>query len=243
MKSIRKILIKLLGFKGYLKLVSIVYLGLVKKGFLKDKYPELFHLRQVIQPGFHCMDIGANLGYYSFFMSKYAGDTGRLYAIEPVPLYAEIWKTNMKNAPVNHELYNIALGEKEETTTMGIPVIDGVIRHGLSQVASGKIDYALEFKTTMKHGDRLFETIQQLDFIKCDVEGYEQFVFQSLKETIKKHKPLIQTELTGKENRQNVIQLLCGLGYKTKKLTDNKLAPLLEEEWGNYESDFYFVWE
>jgi hypothetical protein len=29
---------------------------------MKKKYPELFYLNQLIQPGFVCIDIGANVG-------------------------------------------------------------------------------------------------------------------------------------------------------------------------------------
>src|SRR3989304_2756674 len=98
MKIIRKVLLKILGFKGYLRFVSYTYLRIVNFGFYKNKYPELFFLKKIIKPGFVCIDIGANVGYYSHFLSKLAGKNGELYAVEPIPIFGKIWK---KNVPQN----------------------------------------------------------------------------------------------------------------------------------------------
>jgi len=47
--------------------------------------------------------------------------------------------------------------------------------------------------------------LPRVDFVKCDVEGYEQYVFENMKETIMKHRPLVQSELGGEQNRKTVI--------------------------------------
>ncbi|MBK6951045.1 MAG: hypothetical protein IPH24_03080 [Crocinitomicaceae bacterium] len=66
MKLIRKILVKILGLKGYLRLVSRIYIISISMGWMRQKYPELFFLKKLVKPGSTVLDIGANLAYYSF---------------------------------------------------------------------------------------------------------------------------------------------------------------------------------
>ena len=145
MKLVRKILVKILGFKGYLRLISRVYITMIRKGMKKDQYPEIHHLRNVLKPGMCVVDIGANLAYYSSVMSDMVGENGKVIAIEPIPLFAEVFKRNTKNRN-NIQLFVVALGSENKTVTMGIPVVNGLIRHGLSQI----IDEHIESRHTKK---------------------------------------------------------------------------------------------
>jgi len=193
-KAVRSILLKSFGLEGYLAIVSDAYLRITNLGFLQNKYPELFFLKKIIKPGFVSIDIGANVGYYSTNISKLSGVTGKVLAIEPVPLFANVFKRNAhKFALKNITLHQTALGAENKKIEMGTPVIDGVFRHGLTHVLSAENDNTeLEtFEAEMKIPDELFANITQLDFIKCDVEGYEIYLFPHLLNTIKKFNPLI----------------------------------------------------
>lgn len=243
MKAIRKFLYKILGLEGYLRLVSRIYLWLIENGFLKKKYPELFYLQQIIKPGYYCIDIGANLGYYSTFLSKYAGTQGKIYAVEPVPLFAKIWKDNVVlSFKKNLELLPYALGAENKTVTMSTPIVDGVLHHGMTKVSDGNTtNIASEFQAEMKNPDELFAGLPKLNFIKIDVEGYEQYVLSSMTQIIQKFRPLIQAELGGEENRKKVLTLLTGLGYKANILKNNQLVPVTEHDINHHQSDFYFT--
>jgi predicted PolB exonuclease-like 3'-5' exonuclease len=92
----------------------------------------------------------------------------------------------------------------------------------------------------MKIPDKVFADIAKIDFIKIDVEGYEHLVFENMIQTIEKHKPLIQSELSGKENRQSVISILKSLGYKTCILKNNNIVEASSKDIENHEQDFYF---
>ncbi len=243
-KLIRVILQKFLGFKRYLRLVSYIYLKLVFAGFLKKKYPELFFLKQLIKPGFVCVDIGANVGYYSSFLSKYSGNTGHVYAVEPMATFAEIFKKNTRLFGIeNITLYQTALGAAKGELTMGTPIINGVMRHGLTSVvdaanATGMHTYTVPVAVP----DELFDTLQQFDFMKCDVEGYEVFLFPHFLKTLSKFKPVIQVEISTEENRKILFDLLLPLGYKIAKLRNNILTPFdAETALKDDNGDFYFI--
>lgn len=247
MKFIRKILVKSLGLKGYLRLVSTTYIKMIGMGMMKKKYAELFFVKKVVKAGDVVLDIGANLGYYSTVMSKAAGTTGQLYAVEPIPLFAEVWKKNMAGyKKYEAKLFNCALGDTaKERVKMSIPIVNGIVRHGLTKVVEeeNKMESVLSFDVPMHVGDDLLqsEAINRLDFIKCDVEGYEQYVIPSLEKLIKQYKPILQIELSGEDNKVSVIDFLLNLSYKIFILKGEKLEAIQKKDIFSIHQDFYFI--
>lgn len=233
----------MLGQKTYLQLISSCYIKLIKMGWGEKKYQELHYLKEIIKPGFSCIDIGANMGYYSVFLSKYTGPNGKVFSVEPVPLFCEIWKKNTaKTEHKNLTLFPYALGEKESSVEMSTPVINGIFHHGMTKVITdNKKEYDNPFSVEMKNPEQLFSNLDKIDFIKIDVEGYESVVLSNMCEIIKKHKPLIQSELSGDGNREKVIRILTEIGYSVYNLTDRKLVESSPEMIKTIEKDFYFI--
>lgn len=245
MKFIRKILTRVLGVKGYLLLISRVYIGMIRRGLLKEKYPEIHHLKKLLRPGMSVIDIGANLGYYSTVMGDLVGKEGRVIAIEPIPLFAEIFQKNTRRYR-QISIDNVALGAESGRVKMSVPIVDGVVRHGLTQVVdkhhSTQKTSKMDYDVAMVSGDDLLKQkkLDQLDYIKIDVEGYEQFIIPSLKETIGRYNPLIQIELSGQENRENVFKFFKENSYKGYILKDHSLESVDESKLFSYTQDFYF---
>lgn len=241
MRLIRIFLYKVFGLKRYLKLISGFYLLLIRNGFLKKQYPELFFLEKLIKPGDVCIDIGANLGYYSYFLAKYCGKLGFVYSVEPVDLFADIFVKNTSRYK-NIRLYRFALGERNDFVKMKMPIIKGVLHHGMTKISNyGDESEAIYFDVKMIIPDELFSDLDKLNFIKIDVEGYESIVVSNFKNTIKKHLPIIQAELSGKENRNCTINILKELGYEIFILENFHLRKIKKEEIENWGRDFYFL--
>ncbi len=246
MKLIRRVLVKVLGLNGYLRLISSTYLSLMSLGFFKKKYAELHFIKSIIKPSYTVLDIGANLGYYSYFMAGQIQKEGRLIAVEPIPLFANIWKKNMRRyLSSNMQLFNCALGEEQKTQVdMSIPIVNGIVRHGLTQINSQDNGASqLSYQVPMEVGDDIINSsdISSLDYLKCDVEGYEQYVIPSLKKTISQYKPTVQIELNGVDNRETVVAFLMNYGYGIYVLDFNKLLPISKEEIHTFNQDFYFI--
>ena len=242
-KFIRAFLLKTVGVKNYLSFVSDVYIRLIKLGLLKKKYPELFYLKELVKPGFVCIDLGANVGYYSTFLSLHATETGHIHSVEPVDLFAGIFKRNVKKFALgNITLYQTALGSENKKMKMGTPMIDGVFRHGLTKVVSNNEAKNMHtYEVEMRVPDELFSPLQRLDFLKCDVEGYEIFIMPHFIKTISRFRPLIQMEISGAENRRQIFNLFFPMGYSVCKLYNHSLQKMSAEEAMNYEiGDFYF---
>lgn len=242
-KKLRSLLLKILGIESYLSLVSDVYIRLIRSGYLQKKYPELFYLNQLIKPNFVCIDIGANVGYYSVFLSQFSGMNGKVFAVEPVGIFAKIFIKNIQKFGLeNTTLFENALGAENKMIQMGTPFIDGVFRHGLTKIVNEKDGHNLKtYEVEMRIPDELFASLTKFDFLKCDVEGYEVFLIPHFMKTISKFKPLIQMEISSKENREKIFELFFPLGYSVLKLKNDTLQKMKVEDAINYEDgDFYF---
>lgn len=245
MKAIRKFIYSILGLHGYLRLVSKVYLCMINVGMLKSKYPELFFLKKIIRQGDTCLDIVANVGYYSHFLCKYVGIQGKVYAVEPISDFSTIMMKNIpKKYRKNFVLYPYALGGEEKKIEMGLPIVDGIIHHGMTHIMNQQEQQAVAkiFEVEMKVPDKLFSEISKLDFVKCDVEGYEYFVFSNMQDTFSKHKPIVQCELGG-NYKNDTLNLMKSLGFFVYVLENHYLKLLQEEQILQYANDVYFVHE
>lgn len=220
---------------------------MISMGAMKTKYAELFFVRKIVKEGDVIMDIGSNLGYYSYFMAKYQGKKGKLIAVEPIPLFADVWNKNLKKYKGDSvKLFNCALGsEAQDKVNMSIPIVNGVVRHGLTKISESAEngDSIMSFEVPMRVGDEVINEneLTGLDYIKCDVEGYEQYVIPSLESTLEKFKPLLQIELGGVENRERVVEYLVKKSYQIFILKGEFLIPIEKNDIFSVNQDFYFI--
>ena len=242
----RRILLSILGDEKYLHLVSRVFLKLYHLKLINKKYPELYLLRNFVKEGSICIDIGANLGYYSIPMAELSGALGKVYAVEPVPLFRKILSYNLKRYRLTErvEIIAYALGDKDnETLTMGTPSVDGLTHFGYTKVLSEeskKIKSVYLVKSFTP--ETLFKDLHQLQFIKCDVEGYENHVIPHFENIIKKFRPVLQIEICSEENRKLIFKMLKELGYKVFYFGNEKLNPIELNSASQIEKcDFYFI--
>src|SRR5258708_21562425 len=85
--GIKQILLKLLGEKRYLSLLAGSFQRLFPTGWLGLNYQDVYFLRQIVEKGAYCADIGAHLGYYTLELSRLSRPSGRALAIAPVPKF------------------------------------------------------------------------------------------------------------------------------------------------------------
>ncbi len=243
MKSrIKKILQKIFGFKNYLFVFSIYIIKTLK---WNRKENDFLHFITIIPDGGIILDIGANIGVMTYYLSR-KFQNSQIFSFEPIPHNLVNLKRIIKKFNLNNiKVFEMALGNENGNVEMVMPVFHNVKFHGLSHVVDGK-------NSELNEGEKFISSIKRLDeikdikeatfpvnAIKIDVENYEYFVFQGGIETIKKHKPVIYTELWDNENRQNSFKLLCSLGYKTKVLQNGELINFDPEK--HKTQNFFFI--
>ena len=220
-----RILYRLLPLEGYLRVVSRLFflyraLGIGRTGRALEYN---YHLQQLVKEGDTVIDIGANLGYYTRPLADIVGAAGEVYAVEPVPVIFSVLKRNVGGRK-NVALLNYALGSEERTIEMANDSVAaaGYFGTGRNFVSDGELSGdAIRFSAQMVRGSRLFADLKRIDFIKCDIEGYERIVIPELQPLIERHHPTVLIETDG-ETRQEIIKMFTQMGYRAYMLENGK---------------------
>ena len=227
-KTLHRILYRTLPLEGYLRAVSRLFFLWQRLG-LGRRAPEteyVYHLPQLVRAGDTCIDIGANLGYYARTISRLAGPAGRGYAVEPVAPIRKVLSRNLRRCG-NTEILPFALGAAAGPVRMGNDSAreNGYFGTGRNFVNEGGGRSDVEFTAEMRRGSELFARLPRLDFIKCDIEGYEAVVMEEMRPLLERFRPTVLIE-TGGENRPRIVRLFTRLGYAGYTLDRGREIPL-----------------
>lgn len=223
--ALKGFVFNILGLQGYLRLLHWGFRLAYKSGYLRNNYIYKVHyfVPELVKPGDVVIDLGANLGYYSYIFSNLVGANGKVISIEPVkPFYQTLLRALSNKKQV--QTHNVALGTEAKTIQMVIPKIGPYLRTGLAHVRAeddqGKDQY--EFDVDMVRGSELFNKEEKINYIKCDIEGYEEIVIPEIKNIIAKHRPIVQIETWG-SGKVAVDSILKPLDYIEHSLDKGKL--------------------
>ena len=230
-KIIHKLLYRTLSLKAYLRTVSRLFFLFHRLGI--GRYAPateyVYHLPELVGRGDTAIDIGANLGYYSRPIAQLIGREGHLYSVEPVPEIFEVLQYNMRR----HKFVRLlpyALGCENKTISMGNDSAPqcGYFGTGQNFVKDSDEPTDVSFTAQMRRGSELFSDLERLDFVKCDIEGYEWIVMSELRALIERFHPTVLIE-TGGENRPKIIHLFEIMGYEGFTLEHGEERPLTSE--------------
>ncbi len=223
-----KILYRILPLKLYLIVVSRLLFILQKIGWgrYNPATEYIYHLDKLVDEGDVVIDIGANLGYYTRPLSQRVGAKGLVYAVEPVPPIFEVLHFNTRKCS-NVKLMNVALGCENGTVKMANVSVasTGYFGTGQNFVQDKEDTSAITFTALMQRGSELFSSITRLDFIKCDIEGYEVVVFNEIRPIIEKFRPIVLLE-SGEDKRVEMIEMFKGMNYDAFTLEKGEEVPL-----------------
>jgi len=134
----------------------------------------------LIAPGDVCLDIGANIGYYSVLFSNLVGPKGKVIAIEPDPDNFQLLIKNCTSYQESHSvsLHQLALGAQEGIARL----FKRKDNHGMHRLYSSVCCSEDSSEVSVIRGDEL--QTGPVDFLKIDIEGYELPALTGLKDTI-----------------------------------------------------------
>ena len=193
----------------------------------------------MIKNGDTVIDIGANLGYYSVIFSKLVGNSGKVYSVEPVQLYRRILENNTRSCK-NVEIIPYALGETDEQKIkMGAPSEANYFSHGRTHVLDKNDECSMVFDATVMRPDTLFAHLNSLQYIKCDIEGYEGIAIPLFEKIFDRFQPIVQIEIAG-ENMASLTNFFKSKAYRVFTLKGERLKEVLSESQKTF-GDFFFV--
>src|SRR6202790_1051822 len=137
------------------------------------------------------IDVGANIGYFSCLMSKLAGPSGKVLAIEPEPQNLKLLEQNIQlNRLTNMLVHPYDLGASEGSAMLGFYKPSNRGRHSLLDR-----DAKSQIKVPVRTLDDIVRNsgtnVTSWSLVKIDVEGYESSVIDGATETLPRIETLV----------------------------------------------------
>ena len=146
----------------------------------------------------NCIDIGSNVGIWT---RELASKFKKVYCFEPNPNFNECFRKNITED--NVELFEFGLSNKEHTASQ---------EFNSTQITNTPGDVQCRTLDSFNLND--------IDFIKIDVDGFEAEVLEGAIGTIIRNNPVINVEI--KKRKRPIVcmkirKILWGLGYTQRK--------------------------
>jgi FkbM family methyltransferase len=190
-----------------------------------------------IKKGDVIFDIGANLGYFSVLFSKLCGKHGYVHCFEPVPETFESLEyalRNLKNIKAN----NLAAADSEGMMEISYDPKDSEKSSLLGELTAPGSTRTVKVLPLDAYAREV--KLNRLDFLKCDVEGFELIALKGMKDTLELHRPQLSLEITlADEQRIELIELLQSLGYDSFRKIE-KGFPKYDPNQGPLQDGDYF---
>ncbi len=189
-------------------------------------------IRNSISKGMVCLDLGSNIGYYALLEAQLVGEEGRVFAFEPSPLNFNLLKNNLDlENRSNIEIQNFALTNKNGTLSFLIPKKSNYCRVVKDGEKISSADKIIDVPSRTLDSFLIDKSLDKIDFMRMDVEGYEYHIYQGMRETIKKHRPTLLMEFhksnMGIEQSKQFLKELENDGYCLQYYIDRALDEAL----------------
>lgn len=184
------------------------------------------------------LDIGANIGIYSFHYAKIARK-GLVIAFEPG---FQAFQLLTRNVQTFSNVVPLNVAVSDITGTVDFFEAKDSAYSGLSDTGRNQI---VEVRKVLCYRpDELLKSLNlpNVDFIKIDVEGFEDQVLNGLMETISQFKPVILCEICERNSGKDpevTIQKLINNDYEAFIFIESGIAPFSKHD-DKYQ-DYLFI--
>lgn len=201
--------------------------------------PEFSLLPQLVPRGMVALDIGANMGVYSYAL---AGLASHVHAFEPQAACCEViasWALGR-----NVTVHNAGVGSAPDELVLHVPVVDGrkVGTRASFTPVSGPHE---KVRVPIISIDAM--AIERVGFIKIDVEGFEHDVLVGADETLWRWQPVLLIELDRerqtRESFERTLEFLASRGYAPSVLEEGRLVDCVDGTWDFANRHYNFIFK
>ena len=167
---------------------------------------ELSQLPRIVRKDDLAIDVGSNLGIYTYALSQLAS---KVIAFEPIPLLAKFVRNQ---ALPNVTVQEVALAASGGERVLCVPE-EGAAYATLREDAPARNVERLKVATRTLDGLGL----DPIGFMKIDVEGFEEAVLNGAQGTINRDKPRLLVEIEERHNvggLDRIVTMLGAIGYR-----------------------------
>lgn len=180
-------------------------------------------IQQYVLPGTLALDIGSHIGTHTLSISRAVGKNGKVIAFDPQPkTFSELFMNCQLNGANNVQCFWGALGDKEDDIALPNfhPEVEVTYLYDFCYGDSGNT-------APMVTLDSL--NLNNISFMKVDVDGCDDIFLDGAKETILRNKPVFIMEIMGGFNYDcappdiqqrilNTQKKIMDLGYELQRI-------------------------
>lgn len=200
----------------FLTNLNDTYVGQSMREFGEWSEAEIILFSSLVGSGDHVLEAGSNIGAHTVWLSKQVGKAGKVLSFEPAIYTHQLLCANL----ALNECFNVFTHRKavgESSGTVAFPIVDPLTGNNFGATSILAADGFPTERIDVVCIDDL--ELQQLDFIKADIEGYEFFLLKGARKTIARFMPTIYLEispLAGSDcgTRDQLVNELNQYGYK-----------------------------
>jgi FkbM family methyltransferase len=172
-----------------------------------------------VVPGAVCLDVGANLGFFSVLMAQ-AG-AGKVYAFEPFPLAYELLRRNIAENRFAERIVPLSIAAAERNGAASIcfaPGVNNSNHGGMFVPASDNSAIARAHSEVAVETARLDDLVPDdapVSLVKMDIEGSELRALRGMQRILARDRPVIVLEFNtytlrnmGEVNPQDLLDAL-----------------------------------
>ena len=227
MKKILKIIIEKIIPTKYQLNLRYFYL---KK--LNKLDAEMFYVSKLLKNKRRFLDIGANVGIYSFHFRKTFKYVDAFEPLEEVSYRLHALQNNSLN------VHNVGISNTRGEIKFFIPYLNGKKSPALASLEKrkGKCEQrSIRVKTIDDYN------FKDVDLIKIDVEGHEESVIKGANKTIQETMPILIVEIEQRhisKEINKVFKSILNLNYNGFFIENRKLISLQEFSYDNHQEPF-----
>jgi len=179
-------------------------------------------LRKLVRPGMHCLDIGAQTGFYTCLMAAATGPAGKVFAFEPMPQSYDLLARNVLENDFGDFVSHYQLACSDRAQELSASFVSGMYVVG---------DIGGADRVSM-HAERADDVVTgRIDLLKIDIEGHEPAALRGMSRLLQ-DRPLIVSEANeywlrtcSDSSAQDYVRSLIDLGYDVYNV-DNLRKPI-----------------
>ena len=201
--------------------------------------PLLDWFAQNVKPGETWLDIGAHYGYTAIALSRLVGESGRVFAFEPM-LSSAGYVTQTRRLNKFHQLTVVPYGlaAPETVEIISLPVTRGMVDSTIDRTSDDGHRAEWLETITVARFDWLWTRIcgnePRIDGVKIDVQGMEIDVLTGMMDTLRSAHPKLVVELHRGVDREKFLHTIELAGYACDAIpiepVEGEVSPLYMDD-------------
>jgi FkbM family methyltransferase len=180
----------------------------------RTERPLLDWFARNVKPGETWLDIGAHYGYTAIALCRLVGESGRVFAFEPmISTAGYVAQTRLLNRFFQMIVLPLGLAASERLELLRLPVVRGMVD---STIQGGEWYETFLVASLDQLWPQICSGQEQIDGVKIDVQGMEVDVLHGMVETLKSYRPKLVLEVHRDVDRSHLLDLVEAAGYSRR---------------------------